>query len=69
MRYVDFRDRIEKALKKHPDGLTWRQLKEGCRLPYQSPCQVWLHQLERDIGLFRIPGPGRALIWKVTPGR
>lgn len=65
MRYVDFRDRIEKALVKHPDGLTWRQLKDGCRLPYKSPCQTWVRQLERDIGLFRVPGPDRALIWKV----
>ena len=65
MRYVVFRDSIEKALQKRPAGLTWRELKEGCRLPYNSPCQTWVKQLERDIGLVRVKGSGRALIWKV----
>jgi hypothetical protein len=65
MRYVDFRDAIEKALRRHPDGLTYKQLKTRCRLPYDSPCQVWVHQLERDIGLVREKGEGRAFIWKV----
>jgi len=68
MRYVDFRDAIEKALKKHPAGMTWPELRDGCRLPYKSPCQTWVHQLECDIGLFRVKGPGRALIWKVPQG-
>jgi len=69
MRYVDFRETIEKALKKHPAGMTWPQLRDRHRLPYQSPCQVWIHQLERDIGLVREKGPGRALIWKVPSDR
>lgn len=69
MRYVDFRDSIEKNLKKHPSGLTWKQLKERGRLPYDSPCQTWVRQLERDIGLVRVRGSGRALVWKVPTGR
>jgi hypothetical protein len=68
MRYIDFRDASEKALRKNPEGLTWKQLKQHGRLPYESPCQTWVRQLERDIGLVRVNGPGRALIWKVPPG-
>jgi hypothetical protein len=65
MRYVDFRDAIEKELRRHRRGLTWRELKERLDLPYDSPCQTWIKQLESDIGLTRVKGEGRALVWRV----
>ena len=65
MRYVDFRDRIKNDLRRNPQGFTWRQLKERLDLPYQSPCQEWVKRLEKEIGLKREKGSGRAFIWKV----
>ena len=65
MRYIDFRDQIRNELQQNPDGLTYPQLRETLNLPYKSPCQEWVHRLEKEIGLFRIKGGGRALIWKV----
>jgi hypothetical protein len=65
MRYVDFRDSIRDELRRNPDGLTWPQLRVRLSLPYQSPCQEWVHRLEEEIGLKRIKGSGRAFLWKV----
>lgn len=65
MRYVDFRDTIHKELKKNPGGLTWKDLKNRLDLPYESPCQTWLRQLENEIGLVRRAGSGRALLWTI----
>ena len=66
MRYVDFRDTIEAELRRHPDGLTWMQLKEKLKLPYSSPCCTWVGRLEEEIGLCR-DRSGRSLNWKVKP--
>jgi hypothetical protein len=65
MRYVDFRDAIFKELKKNPKGMTWKELKNQLKLPYETPCQTWIGQLEEDIGLYRVKEGGRALIWRV----
>jgi hypothetical protein len=65
MRYVEFRDAIKEELEKNPQGLTWVELKENLSLPYKQPCQTWIGQLEEDIGLFRVKGSQRALVWKV----
>jgi len=65
MRYVEFRDSIQHELRRNVAGLTWAQLRERLGLPYDRPCPVWTKQLEREIGLSRDRGSGRALIWKV----
>ena len=65
MRYVEFKSAIEKKLRKHPGGLTWSQLKERLDLFYERPCPSWVKQLEREIGLRRVKGAGRAYVWKV----
>lgn len=64
MRYVDFRDSIHSALRKNPSGMTWAQLKDKLDLPYKTPCQEWIKRLETEIGLSRVKGTGRALVWK-----
>lgn len=63
MRYTEFRDEIQTALKESPSGLTWAQLREGCGLPYDRPCPTWVKRLETDIGFSRQRGSGRALVW------
>jgi hypothetical protein len=66
MRYVEFRDAIEKELRRRPEGLTWRQLQERLSLPYDRPCSAWTKQLEQEIGLSRMKSAGRALLWRVA---
>ena len=65
MRYVDFRDSIEKELKRNPEGLTWPELKKRLKLPYESPCYEWLARMEKEIKLKRKKSSGRAYIWTV----
>ena len=65
MQYVAFRDCIDQELRRTTGGLTWAQLQERLGLPYERPCPAWTKQLERDIGLTRTKGDGRALVWKV----
>ena len=63
MRYVEFRDTIEQALRDHPDGLTWKDLRDRYDLPYDRPCPTWVRKLEGEIALRRERGHGRAFLW------
>jgi hypothetical protein len=65
MKYTDFKDLIEKELKQNPNGLTWNELKERLTLPYDRPCPTWVNRMEGEIGLSRIKGSGRALVWTI----
>jgi hypothetical protein len=65
MTYVEFRDSIADELRRTRAGLTWAQLQQRLALPYDRPCPTWTKQLEHDIGLTRVKGQGRALVWKV----
>lgn len=67
MRYVDFRDAVQKQLVLHPNGLTWAELKERLRLPYKQPCPNWVKRVEQEIGLSRARGSGRAYVWRIEP--
>jgi len=68
MRYVEFRDAIAGELRRNPKGLTWAELKAQRALPYERPCPTWTRQLEKEIGLSRAKGSGRAYVWKIPPG-
>jgi hypothetical protein len=65
MRYVEFKKIIKDELRKTPDGLTWVELRDRLNLPYIQPCPTWIKQLEDEIGLTRVKGSGRALVWKL----
>jgi hypothetical protein len=65
MQYVNFRDVIREELRQNPSGLTWVELKERLGLPYDRPCQTWVMRMEKEIGLSREKGFGRAYVWKV----
>jgi len=65
MKYVEFQSNILHELQRSPSGLTWKELRERLKLPYDRPCPTWVKQLERDIGLTRKRGTGRALVWTV----
>ena len=67
MRYIEFTEAIGEALRRNPDGLTWAELRERLELQYKRPCPTWTRNLEREIGLSREKGSGRALLWRV-PG-
>ena len=65
MRYTDYRDSIRQALRRNANGMTWVELQSQLALPYDRPCPAWTKQLEREIGLTRVKGDGRALVWKL----
>lgn len=67
MRYVDFRDSIQKELLRFSEGRTWAELRERLALPYERPCPAWTRCLEQEIGLVPAKGDGRTLLWKLGP--
>ena len=66
MKYVEFRDAIGRELRQRPEGLTWMELRERLALPYDRPCPTWVAQLERELGLVRVKGRTRSLVWKLA---
>ena len=67
MRYVEFKNAIEQELRRNPDGLTWLELQQRLRLPYDRPCPTWTQKLEKEIRLSRRKLPGQAsLVWRVV---
>ena len=66
MKYIEYRAALERELRRATEGLTWVELRERLALPYERPCPAWTQQLEKDIGLSRVPGPGRRLLWRIA---
>lgn len=66
MQYVEYRDQIQRKLRRKTAGLTWKQLRDELDLPYDRPCPNWTKRLEDEIGLTRTKGQGRALVWRVS---
>ena len=66
MKYIDYRNSVHNELRRHAAGRTWAELQRRLGLPYERPCPAWTKQLETDIGLVRVKGAGRALVWKVS---
>jgi hypothetical protein len=49
--------------------LTWAQLRDRLKLPYDRPCPAWTARLEKEIGLMRGRdgnGGGRSFVWRVA---
>jgi hypothetical protein len=69
MRYVDFRDIIQKELRKNPAGLTWAELRERLDLPYERPCPTWVRRMEQEVGLSRAKGSGARLCLEGSTGK
>lgn len=66
MKYLEFRDAIQRYLRSHRKGATWKELKTNLRLSYTIPCPTWVYRLETEIGLSRSNGP-QGKIWTVPP--
>ncbi len=64
MKYTEFRSKILDELKRNRSGLTWADLKSRLDLPYKTPCREWVIRMEKEYGLKRAKGNGRALIWR-----
>lgn len=65
MRYTEFRDVIHRRLKRRKAGVSWAELRHTLELPYDRPCPEWTKRLEAEIGLTRVKGTERALVWRV----
>ena len=68
MTYPEFKNVIGSKLRKRSTGMTWHELRIALDLPYDRPCPEWTQRLEREIGLKRIKGSGRGLVWRVKRG-
>jgi hypothetical protein len=62
--YIEFRERVEKALQGEKDGLSWDQLKKKGEIEQTRLCYTWARQLESEIGLIR-ERRGRNVYWKL----
>lgn len=67
MRFDEFKGRVLDELRRHPEGVTWAELKVRQCLPYARPCPEWTARLERDCGLVRNRGRGPAKLWELAP--
>ena len=63
MSYLEFKTCIQRHLEHQSSGVTWHELRETLKLPYERPCPEWTRRLEREIGLVRHKGRGRSLYW------
>lgn len=65
MTYGQFRDSIQKELKKSSEGLTWTEIRAKLKLPQKVPNNKWVRQMEKDIGLLRMKDL-RGVVWKLA---
>jgi len=66
MTYHDFRKTIQRVLRLHPEGLTWRELRAQAGIDSDRACPTWTRRLEAEIGLVRREKKGRQLIWQLS---
>jgi hypothetical protein len=62
--FIEFREKVQKALQNKKDGLTWNQLKTKGKIKQTHLCYTWMRELEKDIGLTR-ERRGRNVYWKL----
>jgi len=62
--YMEFRERLEKALQGDKNGLTWNQLRKKGEISQTHLCYTWARQLESEIGLTR-ERRGHNVYWKL----
>jgi len=62
---MEFRDKVRGELRRSPAGLTWAELRKRARFARARACPEWTKQLEREIGLKRVEGEGRAKVWRL----
>jgi hypothetical protein len=65
MTYEEFRDSIQKELKKNADGLTWTEIRVKLKLPQKVPNNKWVRRMEKDIGLLRVRDL-MGVVWRVN---
>ena len=62
--YIEFQEKVEKALQGEKNGLTWDQLKKRGEIEQTHLCYTWAKQLENEIGLTR-ERRGPNVYWKL----
>lgn len=60
--YEDFKSSIKNILERHPNGLTWTEIRDKLNYSQKFPNNKWVRKLEEDIGLKRIKR-GNQMIW------
>ncbi len=51
--FLEFQEKVKKALQGEKDGLTWEQLKKKGEIKQTRLCYTWARQLQNEIGLTR----------------
>jgi len=63
--YEEFKETVKEVLEDSDEGMTWSEIKEEGGLPQKVPNNVWVSQLEDEIGLVRGKEAGRT-VWKLS---
>jgi DNA-directed RNA polymerase subunit RPC12/RpoP len=65
MNYENFMAKVEQALKKAENELTWTEIRTSTGLPQLFPNNQWVHRLEKDIGLQRQRDAHGIIHWRL----
>ena len=66
--YMEFQEKVKKALQEEKNGLSWAQLKKKGEIEQTRMCYTWARYLEDEIGLTR-ERRGRNVYWKLKENR
>jgi hypothetical protein len=62
--FIEFREKVKKALQNENDGLTWDNLKKKGKIKQTHLCYTWVSELEKEIEL-TWERRGRNVYWKL----
>jgi len=65
MSYEQFRDIIQKTLRKCDGTLTWTEIRTIAKLPQSFPNNKWVNRLEKDVGLKRSKDKQGIIQWSL----
>jgi predicted Zn-ribbon and HTH transcriptional regulator len=64
--YEMFRDQIRSILKESKTPLTWTEIRTRAKLGQRFPNNVWVHRMDKDIGLLRIKDKHGIIHWQLA---
>jgi len=63
-RYEDFKNKVKEVLEKAEKPLTWKEIRERAGFTQKFPNNVWVRNMEKDIGLVREKVKGKTF-WRL----
>lgn len=65
MPYEEFKDKVNTALEKAGQPLTWTEIRTSAGLAQKFPNNQWVRRLEKDIGLTRERDKAGIVHWQI----